>query len=195
METIECLCLPDCRYRNMDQWDDGTVGYFLRFKTDHDYPSCTYIDRAGYLSKFNCETKSAERILCEEYGRHKEARSSGGGASGGHGQSTRLSARVPHVVCPSGHWTHTLLACDPLTDCWPRGAFRQSSGSDGVENTTSSCGSVLSTLFTCRNGAEHVPYSLVCDHSQDCLDASDEDFCLFPSCSGSEQFKCTNRQV
>ena len=105
------------------------------------------------------------------------------------------SIHFPYVVCPLGHWTHTFLACDMRSACWQRGSFRQSSGRDVRRNVPSFCRSTLSALFTCRTGVNHVPYSLVCDHSRDCPDSSDEDFCVHPSCSGSWQFECTNKQV
>ncbi|KAL8603654.1 hypothetical protein ACOMHN_017151 [Nucella lapillus] len=36
-------------------------------------------------------------------------------------------------------------------------------------------------MFLCRNGRQHVQYSLLCDHHNDCNDESDEDFCAFPA--------------
>ena len=97
-----------------------------------------------------------------------------------------------HVVCSSGHYTHLFLACDVRSDCLQHDPLGQSNGSDTL---MALCTSILGTLFTCRNGVGRVPYSLVCDHSQDCLDSSDEDFCVYPSCSSSWQFECENRQV
>ena len=38
---------------------------------------------------------------------------------------------------------------------------------------------------------EMIPFSLVCDHSSQCLDQSDEEFCVYPPCLG---FSCVNKQ-
>jgi hypothetical protein len=34
----------------------------------------------------------------------------------------------------------------------------------------------------CANDVQHVPYTFVCDHHDDCQDGSDEAFCVFPAC-------------
>ena len=99
----------------------------------------------------------------------------------------------PHAVCSAGHYTHKFLACDIQSDCRQRDPLGKSRESDDTLVTL--CKSMLATLFTCRNDIEHVPYSLVCDHSQDCLDSSDEDFCVHPPCSGRGLFECANKQV
>ncbi|XP_070179106.1 G-protein coupled receptor GRL101-like [Littorina saxatilis] len=44
--------------------------------------------------------------------------------------------------------------------------------------------------FTCDNGVQQVPYTLLCDHRQECSDNSDEDFCQFQPCSGSTPLQC-----
>ena len=137
-------------------------------------------------------------FLCEEDETPEQTYTSQNGAPGRRrivlSQLSNSSAPVPHVICPSGHWTHELLACDVKSACWQHGQPGDSSGR-GTRSMTSLCQSPLSVLFTCRNGVGHVPYSLVCDHSQDCLDFSDEDFCVHPSCSGSWQFECVSKQV
>ena len=198
--SLSRLSLCDCRYRDMYQWDDGSTGYFLHYSTLHNHQTeCSAIIRPGLLDLLNCTPNFVELILCEDYAPPEQLR--GGKSAALKGPVAHISnpamasVPVPHVVCPSGHWTHPFLACDVLSDCWGRGALRQSGGSDAERNMTSSYKSTLSTLFTCRNGVEHVPYSLVCDHSQDCLDDSDEDFCVYPSCSSSEQYDCINKQV
>ena len=104
---------------------------------------------------------------------------------------------VPHIVCPSRHLTHEFLACDARSDCWRRqGDVIASDVREGW--TSSACAAPLTPSppsFWCASGGERVPYSTVCDHSPDCLDSSDEHFCVFPTCSGSAHFECSNRQV
>ena len=50
--------------------------------------------------------------------------------------------------------------------------------------------------FVCARSGDPLPYTLVCDHRQDCLNNDDEDFCVFPPCSGDTPLKCaTSQQV
>ena len=49
--------------------------------------------------------------------------------------------------------------------------------------------------FQCQSETQRVPYSLVCDHRQDCLDGSDETFCTFLPCYLHYQFQRLNKQV
>ena len=89
-------------------------------------------------------------------------------------------------TCPAGHVTHNFLSCDVQSAC--------------MLNHTSSiffCESSLMPpppMLKCSSQMEHVPYPLVCDHRPDCRDHSDENFCIFRSCSG-ESFQCGNNQV
>ena len=103
--------------------------------------------------------------------------------------------QLAHTVCPSGHWTHELLTCDLQSACFQQDSLRQWRGSNPPRTMTSSCQFPFSETFTCTSGVGRVPYSLVCDHGQDCLDNSDEDFCVHPSCTGVWQFQCSNQQV
>ena len=102
------------------------------------------------------------------------------------------------VQCPAGHVTQVYRADDASSHCLATG--------DAVY--TFSCGLThgdcsrklvsLPDLFECANDAQHVPYSFVCDHRRDCLDDSDENFCVFPGCGGLEtknMFECDNREV
>ena len=106
-----------------------------------------------------------------------------------------LGRNLTSVVCPFMHWTRSFLACDERSACLQKENVLQESGRSIEKSLTSLCQSPLSTLFTCRTGEERVSYSLVCDHRQDCLDGSDEDFCVYPSCFIADQFECFNEQV
>ena len=90
-------------------------------------------------------------------------------------------------TCPDAHVTHTFLACDVESACW------------ALDFSTSvSCPAPLTPLppsFTCNNGVQHVPYTLVCDHRSDCSDRSDERFCSFAPCDVTSQFQCRNKEV
>ena len=105
------------------------------------------------------------------------------------------------VACPSGHVTHSFLACDLSISCWAEGsvtfslhpetwALPTSQSCPVPQNMTS-----LPPSFPCRSDERRVPYSLVCDHRRDCLDGSDETFCKLIPCDWKSQFQCLNKQV
>ena len=88
------------------------------------------------------------------------------------------------AVCALGHVTHTFSACE--MDCL---------GDERSDAT--SCTSVLTPLppmFACAVGQHLVPYTLVCDYHPDCVDSSDENFCVFPPCP-LDTMACGNGQV
>ena len=68
--------------------------------------------------------------------------------------------------CPS-HWVVVdFLKCDQFSQCY--------------DSELSEC--MSSTHFTCSDGLYTIPYTLVCDHRDECYDGSDEHFCEFQSC-------------
>ena len=175
------------------------MAYFLK-RIHFWYPyECVHANPADKLVLNHCTFHHTKLLLCEDDGFPATNDGSQHGLSGRRGiqlpKPTNSSLPFPHVTCPSGHRTHEFLACDVMSRCWQHDNVRQSSERDPRRNVTSQCQSLLSTLFTCRTTAELVPYSLVCDHHQDCLDASDEYFCVHPMCSGTQHFECSNKQV
>ena len=103
------------------------------------------------------------------------------------------------VRCPAHHVTYNFLACDVQSACWLKSdvTYGSSSGSWGVPSPRG-CPVKLTALppsFTCAGGVDGVPYSMVCDHRHDCLDQSDEHFCVFPTCDSMWQYQCRNKQV
>ena len=197
--TIRCSAvatLLQSRYRHLYYWDDGTVGYAVGIEYQHS-SVCTHINKQCQLSTLDCH-EATDDFLCEKISTPEHTYFYHNGASGREGiefsKPSNSSFPLTHTLCPSGHWTLDFLACDMLSACWRDDKSRLSMESDPSQ-LASPCRSTLSTMFMCRNGAEQVPYTLVCDHSHDCQDFSDEDFCDHPSCSGSGQFKCNNNQV
>ena len=107
----------------------------------------------------------------------------------------------PHVSCPRGHLTLPAFACDVTSFCWASHLVLFSRDRESWELPPSSLCPVtwrlasLPPSYACAEGAEYVPYTLVCDYRQDCLDGSDENFCVFPACDFAYQFQCRNKQV
>ena len=196
------MCVLVCfkiRYHDILQWENGAVAYISRYtlvisNTALVSQFCGMIglDR---LSMEHCDYAITNTFLCKEGGTPAEIHKSDQNALGRRGfqlsKAANSSILSAFNICSSGHWTHKLLACDPRSNCYQD--YQSRSGK--LRNVRSPCQTILQTQFTCRNEVGQVPYSLVCDHSQDCLDSSDEDFCVHPTCSASWQFECVNMQV
>ena len=171
------------------------MGHFYKSAWFINTPSCAYILRHSKISLDNCYKRRTGQILCEQGATSDDSNANQKGAT--YQRETRVpkpvngSIQFLYVDCPTGHWTHAFLACDRRTDCLRHEQIWTGTGLD--KDTV--CQLPLAALFTCKNRVEHVPYSLLCDHSQDCLDSSDEDFCVHRSCSGTWQLECANRQV
>ena len=179
----------------MYQWEDGTVSHYIRYRRSVWPPSSVIMKEVHTLQIVTSSSRN-RHLVCEKEKVFKTLTAENGFSGKPQFQLPEIdsdSVSFPHVVCSSGHYTHRFLACDAQSHCMQRDPSGQGSGSD--ETLTAVCKSILDTLFTCRNGVEHVPYSLVCDHSQDCFDSSDEDICVHPPCSGGWLFECTNKQV
>ena len=104
------------------------------------------------------------------------------------------------ATCRRGHVTHCFLAHDTNSGCWTHDDIIGKEQELWLSNSPlSSCGQSLTAFpvrFVCVGSGDTLPYTLVCDHRQDCLDNSDEEFCVFPPCTGTTPLKCaTSRQV
>ena len=101
-----------------------------------------------------------------------------------------------HVTCPLEHVTLSFLACDFQSRCWAREHGALDKYDVPLKTWCSARLSSLPPMFTCSSSSQLVPYTLVCDHRQDCHDLSDEDFCAQISCSRSMAIGCsTSAQV
>ena len=180
----------------MHQWDDGTMAYFSLHVVSRYHPSCGQLSRVDRMEAVSCF--DMKQYFCEKEEISQQKQTSDRDTSGNRADQivtvTNSSVTFKPVTCPTGHLTHEFLACDSLSYCWQQDQPGQRSAS-GARSSESHCQSHFSALFTCRTEVGNVPYSLVCDHVQDCQDFSDEDFCVHPSCSGSWQFECSNKQV
>jgi len=191
-----CVCVPH-RYRHEWQYSDGAIAYYRSIEKDKGVrPACGAIileegtDPAISLSHisvdfcskvygnphFLCEVtptlapndllqESLTKIQLQSLPEHNYS-------------------PVSLVGCPLGHTVRDFLACDIRSTCWSR---------DATE-----CRAPLTPLppsFTCTNGVERVPYTLVCDIRPDCADDSDETFCVYPPCDLPEAFYCNDKEV
>ena len=102
------------------------------------------------------------------------------------------------ITCPAGHITHCFLAVDVNSACWEPGDVIDKGTILLQQNRSlTTCWHSLATLlvsFVCERSGDALPYTLVCDHRQDCWDNSDEEFCVFPLCSGRTPLKCSSRE-
>ena len=87
------------------------------------------------------------------------------------------------AVCHKGYLTMDFNGCDK--DCF-KGLYNNML-KDKI-NFAERCKD--EKLFQCRDGLLSIPYTQVCDFSQQCADQSDE-FCTFPECGHTQ---CTNKQ-
>ena len=204
------------RYRKALRWQlDQTVDYHTSYTVNtHNRPHCArFSGRQRWATVEKCDRQiSYTRYVCQvdnplvSHKRHVRNVS---------GRSPIELAAVPaaykavhdgvavvaSVECPGGHVTHSFLACDVQSACWGDDFVTYHSGGDGwAVPTSSSCRAPLTSLppsFECseESRGQRVPYSMVCDHRPDCVDGSDEDFCVFPECDQNSQFQCNNKQV
>ena len=114
--------------------------------------------------------------------------------------SAQTLLSIPHIRCPEDHLTHPAFACDVTSLCWASNDVAFSRDRESWELPSSALCPVvgltsLPPSYACADGTEYVPYTLVCDFRQDCLDNSDEEFCVFPPCDIVSQFQCRSKQV
>ena len=186
-------------YRRTFQWQDGTMAFVTGFHKEED---CFYIVGETMLQLTLTPGPCEERhhhYLCELDTNPEK-----------HAFDRKAQALLPdnlilnrtihpftdHMMCPEGHLTHTLFACEAQTSCWAERDHVQVDlhGSPGHE----SCPAPVTPLppyFSCHRSLQVVGYTVVCDHRQDCTDGSDEGFCVFPACQSGVEITCNNKQV
>ena len=179
-----------CRYQHSWMWSDDTLAIFLSIigsSSGVAAPYCAMMEAGNAnhtLSAVACDQKLKGSFLCELHA----------GPTSDDAltpvqfpalSSWSLSPRM--ASCDHNHITHSFLACDPKANCSAVDLASSISCSEGRF-------SPAVPFFTCRNGVERVPFSLVCDHRADCCDSSDEDFCQFPACLRRKQFYCKNKK-
>ena len=166
-------------YKKMWQWSDESLAYFVHLRGEHVFPSCAALPWGwdNYSRTFPCDEATNADFICEYESKKAVAAP----------RELRLPVleneeednygfrNVTVVQCPEGHLTHDFLSCDPSTRCRK---------TQYVSTCHTSRGGSVPT-FACENGLRMFPFTLVCDHRPDCLDNSDEEFCVHEQCADS----------
>ncbi|KAL8602214.1 hypothetical protein ACOMHN_022727 [Nucella lapillus] len=204
-------------YRRTGLWEDQTVAYVPHLFITPPGPttscfSVRHIHYAGvrYPSPKSCvDLNDKTSYICEQ---RNDDTTTATGKKSVHLQLNESAANVAFLMksskvslmqCPSRHYSHVSTACDVNSDCWAsrsrRVVYRQESSAWGFPDWGTcqiplSGQYLLPPSFVCEKGVEGVPYSMVCDHKQDCTDNSDEDFCVYLDCYQLNLFQCRNKQ-
>ena len=212
------FCIYYRRYRQAWTWEDKTVDYCTHlsfgFIQHVKRPACGFLNSRFSKIQFTpCGyvDNHFRKYLCQMPDRRLDQRTQPMSLTNLQARPSLVKVNVTvtgqkgekwwPVICPDGPVTHMFLACDVTTFCWADGEITFNSYPDSwAVPTSKSCPvqSVTTSLppsFRCQSEKQHVPYSLVCDHRRDCLDGSDEIFCVFVSCQQHSQFQCLNKQV
>ena len=184
------MCLPCSRYSTLWQWADNTVALYYRFdywpglfpsycaayRVINAYGTARYqlkmIDCYAYLKvDFLCEIPFKSDMWSVYYSDISLP------------APVRTASDIQRMIeCKDHHATWQFLGCDSgrrdTPDTPPCPHDRRD---------------LDSLWFQCRDTSGCVPYTLVCDHRQDCADGSDEDFCVFQRCI-SKDFVCRNEK-
>ena len=191
---------------------DSTIAFYLHLEQRTwatALPSCGYLSnpKDGHYSVYRftedttgetlintrrCDREARAAFLCET----DRVEEDGAATAAATNTTTSLDvelakvsdlvfAGIVHVVCRLRHVAHQFLACDSSAACW-----------DSSSDVTS-CAAPLTPLppmFACTSNLQRVSYTLVCDYRRDCIDGSDEDFCVHAPCP-FDWLHCGNGQV
>ena len=167
-------------YKKMWQWCDESFAYFVHLRGEHVFPSCAALPWGwgNYSVTFPCNEATNADFICEYDSETTPARPMKRELLFPVARDSVEKFRAKNisvVTCPGGHVTHDFLSCDPATYC-------------GKDQYVAWCktekGGSMPT-FECDNGIRTLPFTLVCDHRPDCLDNSDEEFCVYETCLDS----------
>ena len=166
----------------MWQWSDNTTALFLDVmkSTSISSPYCAAFYKKSHKFKvIKCDTSKEADYLCEIPKKLDQ-------------QSQQQS--VIELPAPA----KTAFTLPDMRVCWNLettkdflGCKARSGIQDSPSTTTCSLYRQDPDIpwFQCRDNKGCAPYTLVCDHRQDCADGSDEDFCVFRPCDWSH-FAC-----
>ena len=209
---------PPHRYKHTVTWEDGTIAYATHYEKliNTGYPYCGKMLARG--SEFE-ELKTRAREIWTNLVRLSKCTDLRWPMFGTYlcefdNPSTLTNRPVSKVQiadlkqpalppgfvsCPSRHITHTYFACDMLSACWAGydvafGSSRKTWDIPSHDTCPISMTS-LPPSYACARLEQRIPYTLVCDHRQDCTDNSDEDFCFHAKCLGHYKQCGNTKQV
>ena len=198
------------RYRHALIWESSSIAYHARTLAEVKQPLCGSLKkRLPFNIPFvmqHCNSNIFGYVLCElDINTNLAATMTARHLlEMGHSDTnhttlpTNLSWPLANLIsCPAKHLTFSFLACDVLSQCYVENDdviyMEQSQGYHLP--TPSACLANLTSLppsLLCESGGHRVPYTLVCDHRDDCGDDSDEDFCVFPFCDTTVSVQCSS---
>ena len=177
-------------YYCVSQWTSGSVNYHGSFFPTFHYPACgayTYRRMKWREMFFRCDTDfylARAYSLCEDKPTERRAQEDVSTQSVQlHSANISSSSSIRLVQCSSGHNIQLFVSCEPRSECAPVSESRA---------TSSRC---PSTLFACETSRDHVSYTMVCNNRCDCLDGSDETFCVFKWDENVTYNQCDTRKV
>ena len=197
-------------YRNRQLWADGTIPYGVHVhKSVSRQPWCGFMEnlygqsvyRVSEMSTLPVHLYACSANALSSMYHLCEFPTTQNGTESRHSESVvtisapRQNDVVPSwVSCPTGHLTHTFLACLVHSACWAGDDVTYGSARDFWDIPSyTTCPAPLSLLppsYACASRGDRVPYTFVCDHLRDCSDNSDESFCQHQPCGGTSPLQC-----
>ena len=164
------------RVSSLWQWSDNTtaLSYCIQYVRRISPPYCAALRFGMYLHVIQCDDPQDANFLCE--------------IPTDTDQQSQSDVILPDPANPAS-------SLPGMVECHHREATRQFLGCDVSSGGRDSPDTppcphdrrdLDSLWFQCRDNSGCVPYTLVCDHRQDCADGCDEDFCSFEECSSTE---------
>ena len=177
-------------YSCVYQWTSGSFNYHGRFFQLTDYPVCgayTYQTWMWREQVFRCHEDfdlARAYSLCEDKPTERRAQKDVSTQSVQlHSANISSSSSIRLVQCSSGHSIQLFVSCEPRSECAP------------VSESTATSSRCPSTLFACETSRDHVSYTMVCNNRRDCLDGSDETFCVYKWDEKVIYDECDTRKV
>ena len=174
-------------------WADGTPDFYLRQVWYKDYS--LYKDLCTYVSIHPPQLFIP--VACNE-GLHLDWFVWEKRLTPRHTHKIDLQLSDPHnnnkfnnlFKCKQQYFTKSFLACDIQSNCLTTSSksLCYFKGYD-VSVTKRSDEYYSVEMFQCTKGSGTIHYTLVCDFRPDCLDASDEHFCVHPESDKGFRYK------
>ncbi|PVD29173.1 hypothetical protein C0Q70_11770 [Pomacea canaliculata] len=180
----------DLMYSGVLQWVDETMAYYVQLEELDSRsglsPMCMFIDAENtlVLSFVKCDVTNPSKFMCE----FPKTNNVSAIPQTSPTYPVIIANNTPDSVqsvsfvkCSHRHVAIDFLSCAKDSNC-------------DVKRDISMCelpGKGSFPMFKCDDNVQTIPYTLVCDYRPDCVDNSDENFCVIPECT---KFLCRNQQ-